>query len=244
MNPLLQRWHALAPREQWMAFAVALLLPAMAWLMLGHDPLAQRLKQLQGEQQGAETRRLDARSALAELQARAAVDPDLALRQALLAAQAVRDGQLDALQRETAALIDPQRMQRVLQDLLQTRPGLRLLGLESFSAPLVLPAAPAADPQRPASGQPAAVATANTANPAAPAPAPILYRHGMRLTLEGSYFELRDYLQDIERQSLGQDGRRLFWERLDYQVDEAGPGKARITLELYTLSREAGWIGV
>ncbi len=241
MNPLLQRWHALAPREQWMAFAVALLLPAMAWLMFGHDPLAQRLKQLQGDQQGGETRRLEARTALAELQARAAVDPDLALRQALLAAQAVRDGQLDALQRETAALIDPQRMQRVLQDLLQTRPGLRLLGLESFSAPLALPAAPSADPQRPASGQPpAAPATAASSV----APAPILYRHGMRLTLEGSYFELRDYLQDIERQSLGQDGRRLFWERLDYQVDEAGPGKARITLELYTLSRAAGWIGV
>lgn len=241
MNPLLQRWHALAPREQWMAFAVALLLPAMAWLMFGHDPLAQRLKQLQGEQQGGETRRLEARTALAELQARAAVDPDLALRQALLAAQAVRDGQLDALQRETAALIDPQRMQRVLQDLLQTRPGLRLLGLESFSAPLALPAAPPADPQRPATGQPPAAA-ANAAGSVAPAP--ILYRHGMRLTLEGSYFELRDYLQDIERQSLGQDGRRLFWERLDYQVDEAGPGKARITLELYTLSRAAGWIGV
>ena len=44
MNPLLQRWHALAPREQWLSCAVALLLPAMAWLLLGHDPLAQRLR--------------------------------------------------------------------------------------------------------------------------------------------------------------------------------------------------------
>ena len=226
MNPLLQRWHALAPREQWLGCAVALLLPAMAWLLLGHDPLAQRLRLLDGERQGAETRTLEARSALAELQARAAADPDLPLRQALLAAQAVRDGQLEALQRETAALIDPQRMQQVLQDLLQTRPGLRLLGLESFSAPLELPTAPGAD------GKPAA------------GPAPILYRHGMRLTLEGSYFELRDYLQDIERQSLAQGGRRLFWERLDYRVGEAGPGKAQIVLELYTLSREAGWVGV
>ena len=41
-----------------------------------------------------------------------------------------------------------------------------------------------------------------------------------------------------------QGGRRLFWERLDYQVGEAGPGKARIVVELYTLSREAGWVGV
>lgn len=233
MNPLLQRWQALAPREQWLACAVALLLLALGWLQFGHEPLAQSLRRLEGERQSAQARRLEARRALAELQARAAVDPDLALRQALLAAEAVRDGQLAALQRDTAALIDPPHMQQVLQELLQSRPGLRLLGLESFSAPLVLPAPPAAPAAPAVAGQPASAAT----------PAPILYRHGMRLTLEGSYFELRDYLRDVEQRSQ-QGGRRLFWERLDYQVGEAGPGKARIVVELYTLSREAGWVGV
>lgn len=233
MNPLLQRWQALAPREQWLACAVALLLLALGWLQFGHEPLAQSLRRVEGERQSAQARRLEARRALAELQARAAVDPDLALRQALLAAEAVRDGQLAALQRDTAALIDPPHMQQVLQELLQSRPGLRLLGLESFSAPLVLPAPPAAPAAPAVAGQPVSAAT----------PAPILYRHGMRLTLEGSYFELRDYLRDVEQRSQ-QGGRRLFWERLDYQVGEAGPGKARIVVELYTLSREAGWVGV
>ncbi len=233
MNPLLQRWQALAPREQWLACAVALLLLALGWLQFGHEPLAQSLRRVEGERQSAQARRLEARRALAELQARAAVDPDLALRQALLAAEAVRDGQLAALQRDTAALIDPPHMQQVLQELLQSRPGLRLLGLESFSAPLVLPAPPAAPAAPAVAGQPASAAT----------PAPILYRHGMRLTLEGSYFELRNYLRDVEQRSQ-QGGRRLFWERLDYQVGEAGPGKARIVVELYTLSREAGWVGV
>lgn len=235
MNALQHYWSARAPREQWLAVAVALLVPALAWLAFGHEPLALRLQQLDNEQRSAETRRLEARTALAELQARAAVDPDQALRQALRAAQALRDHQLESLDRETAALIDPQRMQQVLQDLLQQRPGLRLLALESFSAPLELPKPPAAD------GQPAAASA--TADSAPPAP-PVLYRHGMRLTLEGSYFELRDYLQGIEAQSLAAGGRRLFWERLDYQVGEAGPGQAKITLELYTLSREAGWVGV
>jgi len=236
MNALLQRWQGLAPREQWLAVAVALLVPALAWLAFGHEPLALRLKQLENEQRSAETRRLEARTGLAELQARAAVDPDQALRQALRAAQALRDHQLEGLDRETAALIDPQRMQQVLQDLLQRRPGLRLLALESFSAPLELPAPlPAAD------GQPVAAVAEQGKKDAA---TPVLYRHGMRLTLEGSYFELRDYLQGIEAQSLAAGGRRLFWERLDYQVGEAGPGQAKITLELYTLSREAGWVGV
>lgn len=231
MSGLLQRWQGLSGREQWMAVGVALLLPVMGWLMLGHDPLARRLESLQTELQGARTRQLEARSAEAELQARAAVDPDRELRQALLAAQALRERQLVGLEEETAALIDPQRMRQVLQDLLLSRPGLRLLGLESFSAPLELPAA-----------EPVGAAVENKGLPQAPAL--VLYRHGMRLTLEGSYFELRDYLRGIELQSRGPGGRRLFWEHLDYRVDEAGPGKARITLELYTLSRHAGWVGV
>lgn len=233
MNALLQRWRALAPREQWLVSLIALLLPTMFWLMLGHEPLAQRVRQLDGERQAAESRALEAQAARAELLARGAADPDQAVRQALLATQALREQQLAELAEGTAALIDPQRMQQVLQDLLQQRPGLRLLGLESFSAPLELPGA------APANAEEQAAQAAGE-----PAAEPLLYRHGMRVTLEGSYFELRDYLRDIERQSQGPDGRRLFWERLDYQVGEAGPGRARITLELYTLSREAGWIGV
>lgn len=230
MSALRQRWQGLNAREQWLAVGVALLLAAMAWLTLGHDPLAARLQSLQAERQAAQSRLLEARSAEAELQARAAADPDRALRQALLAARALRDSQLVGLEQETAALIDPQRMQQVLQELLHSRPGLHLLGLESFSAPLELPAAQA-------SGAPAG-------EPQPEAPALTLYRHGMRLTLEGSYFELRDYLRGIEQQSRQPGGRRLFWERLDYQVGEAGPGRARIVIELYTLSRHAGWVGV
>lgn len=230
MNALRDYWNARAPREQWLACAVALLVPALAWLAFAHEPLALRVQQLDSAQRSAEARRLEARSALAELQARAAVDPDRAVRQALQAAQALREHQLASLDRETAALIDPQRMQQVLRDLLQQRPQLRLLALESFSAALELPTPPGED-------QPAAGAAPASA-------APLLHRHGMRLTLEGSYFELRDYLQGIERQSLAADGRRLFWERLDYQVGEDGPSRARIVIELYTLSREAGWIGV
>lgn len=225
---LRERWQALSIREQWLCLGVALLVPAMLWTLLVHDPLAKAHERQRSLQQAAHARLLTAQTSQADLAARAAADPDRAVREALRAAEAERDRQLNVLEQETAALIDPQRMRQVLQDLLQTRPGLRLLGLESFSEPLRLPAAL---PPPPA---PAAVAAAPAVEPA-----PVLYRHGMRVTFEGSYFEVRDYLRSIE----GGDWR-LFWERLDYQVGEAGPGRARITLELYTLSREAGWVGV
>ena len=113
-------------------------------------------------------------------------------------------------------------MRRVLEDLLRAQPGLNLMAVESFSAPLEVPgeAEPAKDEK-------------------AVAPAVSLYRHGVRLTLEGGYFELIAYLQAVQA-----TGWRLHWQQLDYQVDAGGSGRASIRLELYTLSRQAGWVGV
>jgi MSHA biogenesis protein MshJ len=67
----------------------------------------------------------------------------------------------------------------------------------------------------------------------------VLYRHGLQLTLEGGYFDLLAYLEAVQA-----SGWQLHWSSLDYRVGEAGPGKARVRLELYTLSRRAGWLGV
>ena len=67
----------------------------------------------------------------------------------------------------------------------------------------------------------------------------VLYRHGLQLTLEGGYFDLLAYLEAVQA-----SGWQLHWSSRDYRVGEAGPGKARVRLELYTLSRHAGWLGV
>jgi MSHA biogenesis protein MshJ len=67
----------------------------------------------------------------------------------------------------------------------------------------------------------------------------VLYRHGLRLQLQGGYFDLLSYLQAIQG-----SGWMLNWDSLDYRVGKAGPGQAQISLKLYTLSRQAGWVGV
>lgn len=218
-----QRWKALAPREQWLTLGVGLALLGMFYLLLVGDPLALRQKQLQGQLQGTQARLLEAQAQRIELKRQQEQDPNLALRSGLLLAQAEEARLLAGIDGETALLIDPPTMRRLLEDLLQARPGLALRKVESFSAPLELP-----EPQAQAQADAEAV------------PAPVLlYRHGMRLELEGGYFELLEYLQAIET-----SGWRLHWQRLDYQVGEGGAARAAIRLELYTLSRKAGWIGV
>jgi MSHA biogenesis protein MshJ len=226
----LKRWQALAPREQWLAYAVGLALLPMLYLLLIGDPLAGRIKAQDNQRRLAEARRLEAESAMQEMRAKLAADPNLGYRKALQTADAERQQTLGLIEEQTSALVSPQRMKILLQDLLRTQPGLRLLALESSSSPLMLPEAPG----------PAAPATNTTGKAQEPPPPPLtLYRHGLRLTLEGGYFELLAYLRAIQS-----SGWRLHWDSLDYRVGETGPGRAKIVLELHTLSRHAGWVGV
>ncbi len=222
MKALLQRWQAMVPREQWLTLGVGFALLGMLYVLLVADPLALRQKQLNGQLQGAKARLLEAQTQRAELQRKREQDPNLGMRSSLLLAQAEHERLLDGIDHETAALFDPPTMRRVLEDLLRAQPGLNLMAVESFSAPLEVPgeAEPAKDEK-------------------AVAPAVSLYRHGVRLTLEGGYFELIAYLQAVQA-----TGWRLHWQQLDYQVDAGGSGRASIRLELYTLSRQAGWVGV
>lgn len=70
--------------------------------------------------------------------------------------------------------------------------------------------------------------------PAAPVGAGgMLYRHGVELTLKGGYFELTQYLADLERLPA-----RLLWGPAEMQVEKYP--EVRLTLQLHVLSPERG----
>ena len=64
-----------------------------------------------------------------------------------------------------------------------------------------------------------------------------VFKHSVIFELKGSYFEVVNYLEQLEHLPW-----KFYWESLDYQVD-AYP-KANIIIEVYTLSTEKGVIGV
>lgn len=64
-----------------------------------------------------------------------------------------------------------------------------------------------------------------------------LYQHGVLLVIEGSFFELWRYLNEIENLEW-----RFYWKRFDYVVDQHPTATAEI--ELYTLSTSRAFIGV
>jgi MSHA biogenesis protein MshJ len=222
VNKLFQRWLLLEPREQWLSYAVALTVVGMLYMLLLGDPLTLRVAKQEALTKTAVLSQQAAEVGLADLRAKLAADPNAPYRSALLTAQASAEQLIGEIDHDTAGLVPPAKMRAVLQELLRAQPKLRLLALQSFSEPLQL----------------AADEPVKTADVAAKVPV-TLYRHGLKISLQGGYFDLLLYLQAIQA-----SGWKLHWDSLDYQVGEGGPGQAKINLVLYTLSREAGWIGV
>jgi MSHA biogenesis protein MshJ len=219
----LQRWQTLAPREQWLACGVGLALCGTLYLVLLGNPLGARLVKQTADYQAAEAHRVEAATALAKLRAALEADPNIPYNRALLLASTDSAQLLEQIDHNTGELITPGKMRAVLEDLLKAQPGLQLLSLESFSTAVEVPST---DP-------------ATTTKAKAPASAVVLYRHGVNLKLQGGYFDLLRYLQAIQGTQW-----KLNWDSLDYRVGEAGAAHAQISLQLYTLSRYAGWIGV
>jgi len=65
----------------------------------------------------------------------------------------------------------------------------------------------------------------------------MLFRHGLRLELEGSYLDFLDYLDAVERLPW-----QLYWGTLSLNTQEYP--RNEISIEIFTLSLDEDWIGV
>jgi len=132
----------------------------------------------------------------------------------------------------TVDLIPPREMARVLEAVLARDRGLRLLRLENLGTrPLVEPAAEGGDGQ--AEGRQAAAGPAPEDEAAT---VPRIFRHDLRMEFEGTFLDTLRYLQALERLPW-----RFYWDSVTLEV-ERHP-RARVRIQVHTLSLEEGWIG-
>lgn len=154
--------------------------------------------------------------------ARSARDPDAANR-------AKRD-QLEAqlktldatLATVTSRLVPPRDMARMVEQILLKNRRLELVRIESL-APVPIQQLGGAV----AAGQPppAAVAGINA------------YRHGMRIEIRGNYLDILSYLKELETLPW-----KVFWGRVSLKVGQYPASD--VTLVIYTLSTEQGWLAL
>jgi MSHA biogenesis protein MshJ len=132
-------------------------------------------------------------------------------------------------------LVAPEKMPALLHALLAKNRGLELVHLKTLPAtPLLSPQASAGATAAPASmqAQPAKTAGAKTTPPPGG-----IYRHGMEITIAGSYADLLRYAEELQHVS-----PRPLWSAMQLKVVEYP--RSELTFTLYTLSLDLPWLAV
>lgn len=122
------------------------------------------------------------------------------------------DGQLEVA---TSGFVPAAAMPQLLEQILQAHKGLSLIALENLPVQTLYSPESSADKESSAA----------------------LYRHGVKLQLQGSYASALAYLQQLESLQW-----HFEWDSLSYMIEEYPKGK--LSLAVFTYSSDKEWIGV
>jgi len=126
----------------------------------------------------------------------------------------------------TTELISPTQMREALLKLLKLEPGVSLLSFELIGAEPLLDL-----------GTAQKNSMAEQVPPTSEQLGLNLYKHGIKIKLTGKYFQLRNYLQQLEQLSW-----KFFWQDFQFEVKEYPRSEVEITIYSLGLSKE--FIGV
>ncbi|MBT8139217.1 MAG: hypothetical protein KJP25_05595 [Gammaproteobacteria bacterium] len=117
----------------------------------------------------------------------------------------------EALRSAAAGFIPAQQMPIALEEMLGRSDSLALVSLENKPVQLL-------------SGEPGD-------------PHSLLYRHGVKIVLKGTYVASMDYLKQLEQLQW-----RIEWDAMRFEVKDYPAGE--LTIDVSTYSKEKDWIGV
>ena len=234
-NTLAARFDALQVRERWLVAAAIL----GGIVLIGHSLF---VAPAQARARLAERSLVEQQTQLSALNAQMLAmqspnqDPNVAARVELdglkkqLAEQAARLALMES------SLLPPHEMSGLLEDMVGRRTGLRLISLKT------LPVAAALEKKVVAggveSGNPVPASAPSQIPVSAPSPVKVpdgLFKHGVEITLEGSYQELSAYLERLE-----QAKPKLLWSSVSLSADNHP--HLVLTLTVYSLSLERTWL--
>ena len=222
-----ERIDALNLRERIMVFSAAMMVLVALVHTLYIDAEMKKERRLASAiaQKQAEARSLQ--DQLTKLVTSRGLDPDRAPRERLEGVRkqlAEVESQVATEERKFTA---PEQMRRVIEELLVKSRAVQLQSMKS------LPTVSITEVRAEAHGKPVAQG---------PLQAPslserLVYRHGIEITVTGSYLDLLGYLADLERLPT-----QLYWNSLD--IDASRYPRHTMKLIVYTLSLDRAWLNV
>lgn len=229
LNAWLLKFDALSMRERVMVAAASV---AVTFFLVDALLLSAWSRQNAGlkagiAEQGSESVRVSAQ--LKELRARVSGHPDAQARARIQEIEQKITAIDAGLQSSAKQLVPPEQMATLLEDLLRRNRRLQLVKMATLPAEMLLGRDQAAAGQPGTEQAPAAAAQAGSRNN--------IFKHGVELTLRGSYFDMLDYLSQIESLPW-----QMYWGRL--QLDAREYNRPVLTLTLYTLSLDKVWLTI
>ncbi len=228
------RIDAMSLRERVLIFVMAAVVLVVLVNALLLDPQFAKQKQL-SQRITAEQAQIAAIQADIQQKVRAqTTDPDVASRQQLNQLKQQSERLRGALEVTQKALVTPEKMPSLLEAILKRNGKLQLLSLKTLPVSNLSEAALASTK--------IGADTPAVSNPAATAEAPaggigIIYRHGVEITVAGSYPDMMNYMAELEAMPW-----QLYWGKAKLQA-ESWP-QARLTLTVFTLSLDKKWMNL
>jgi MSHA biogenesis protein MshJ len=218
------RVDAMSQRERIMSFAASAALLVFAVHMLVIGPLLRKQELLRSQVIQQQNNIAGINEQITQKLQEAAADPDAPAR-ARLAAVRDESGRLgESLRTMQKGLVAPERVAPLLESILRANGRLKMVSVRTL-------------PVEPLSSI-GAKKNADAAAPAAPEKTTkrdLLFRHGVEVTVRGSYLDMVDYMTTLESLPT-----QLFWGKAQLDVEDYP--SVRLTLTLYTLSLDEKWM--
>jgi MSHA biogenesis protein MshJ len=215
-----ERIDAATLRERAMIFAAAALVVVTLLQSLLIEPQLRREREISSQQAARAAERATLQAELQKLVTTRKQDPNREARKRLETLRGELAGLEAAIASEQKKFTAPDQMRTVLEDLLSRNKRLRLVDLKT------LPAATLGE-----------VRGRDVTAPKPPASAAdrLIYRHGVELTLSGSYLDMLAYLTELEKLSA-----QMYWGRMELTVAEYPTVTLKVTA--YTVSLDRAWL--
>ena len=221
------RIDGLSLKERVLVLAAVTLTVITGWDSWLLRPLEHRRTALQESVIGIQQTLDESESLAQSVIAAGQVDPDAPLQGTLARNRAELTTLEGDIKRKVGRMIPPEQMAQVLESVLTRFDRLQFIGLEGLGVePLT----------KPTKSEPANAADATT-KPASTSTQRGAFRHGLRIHFAGSYLDAIAYLRALEALPFG-----FFWDEIKLETSDYP--RAEGSIVVYTLSLDAGWIGV
>lgn len=219
------KFLAISAREQYLVLLTGLFVIVFLFFNLMIDEQLTNIKKLDTKLSQTKSSIQSSQTTIDILQQSLATDPNVAINKQIAQYEKKLSSVNSELLLLTSDLINPIQMRYALIDLLKTQQSVTLLSFE------VLAAEPMVSEKQQTQANNDEEKNSNSEQSLT------LYKHGIRLKLKGSYFQLRDYLAQLEKMQW-----TFFWQTFDYQLIEYP--NSELSIEMYSLSTKREFVGV